>query len=166
MRKATLLLMAAIIICPILTACTNVTKPTVGHIPDGWYLMDQTSYGTIEDDDGTQWGGIAYGSEIGTAQVLIFYGDVPRELIGNETNEDTLIELAILWGSEFVPTETGTMTIGNCPAGYARAYDASYDCYDMEIVFVIDSTCIDIYAIFDATATDEAQAMSLINSIH
>jgi len=36
----------------------------------------------------------------------------------------------------------------------------------MEIVFVVDSTCIDIYTMFDATAEDETQAMSIINNIN
>lgn len=28
--------------------------------------------------------------------------------------------------------------------GYAKRYDATYEIYEMEIVFVVDSTCIDI----------------------
>ncbi len=168
MRKVSLLLLAAIIICPALIACngsSDVTKPTVGHVPDGWYLSDQESYGTIiVETDGTEWGLIEYTDEIDEDFVQIYYGDVPQELKGNETDEDALIERAIL-ESYFEPTETGTMTIGGHLAGYTRAYDAWYDTYDMEIVFVIGSTCIDIYVCFDATTTDEAQAMSLINSI-
>jgi len=168
MRKVTLLLLAAIIICPALFACNgkteSVTIPTIGNVPEGWYLSDQDSYGTFEEDDGTKWGLIEYTDEIDEDSVQIYYGDVARELKGNETDRDALIEQAIL-ESFFEPTETGNMTIGGRVAGYTRAYDAAYDTYDMEIVFVIGSTCIDIYAMFDATVTDEEQVMSLVNSI-
>jgi hypothetical protein len=168
MRKVMLLLLAVIIICPVLIACNNsgsVVEPTVGNIPDGWYLSAQETYGTYVEADGTKWAVIEYTDEVDSDFVQIYYGDVPQELKGNETDGDTLIERAIQESVTFEPTETGTMNIGNHLAGYARAYNASYDYYEMEIVLVIGSTCIDIYALFDATAADEAQAMSLINSI-
>ena len=168
MRKVAILLLAAIIICSGLIACNgkteSVTKPTIGNIPEGWYLSDQDAYGSYEEDDGTKWGLIEYTDEIDDDFVQVYWGDVPRELKGKETNRDALIDRAIL-ESYFIPTETGNMTIGGHVAGYTRAYDADLYIYDMEIVFVIGATCIDIYAMFDATEADEEQVMSLINSI-
>jgi len=169
MRKIVLLLLAAIIICPVFIACNgsaNVTKPTIGNVPDGWYLSDQDSYGTfVTDDDTTKWGLIEYTDEIDADYVQIYWGDIPPTLEGKETDGDALIARAILESYSFEPTETGTMTAAGQLAGYTKAYDAGYDIYEMEIVFIIGSTCIDIYTLFDATAADEAQAMSLINSI-
>ena len=168
MRRITLILLAAIIVCPLLVACNGsagVTKPTIGSIPDGWYLSNQDSYGTFVEDDNTKWGLIEYTDEVDGDFVQIYYGDVPQELKGKEADEDALIGRAVLESYAFEPTEMGTMTVGGSLAGYTRAYDASYDVYDMEIVFVVGSTCIDIYTCFDANATDEAQAMSLIYSI-
>ena len=167
MRKVMLLLLAVIIICPVVMACSGsgrVTKPTVGSIPDGWYLSDQQSYGTYEMADNTKWGLIEYTDEVDSDFVQIYWGDIPPELAGKATDGAALTARAVL-ESYFEPTETGTMTAAGHVAGYARAYDAWYDWYDMEIVFIIGSTCIDIYTRFDATAADEAQAMSLINSI-
>ena len=57
------------------------------------------------------------------------------------------------------------MTAAGHLAGYARAYDAEYDIYELEIVFILGTSCIDIYAIYDANDADEAQVMLLINSI-
>lgn len=155
----------AFIVCPTLIACTDVTKPTVGHIPDGWYLSDYAPYGSYENNDGTKWGEIHYSDELYVNHALIYWGDIPWKLKGNETNKDNLIEQAILHSYTFEPTETGTMTIGGRLAGYTRAYDEENGLYEMDIVFVIGSTCINIYTFFDATAADEAQTMSLINSI-
>lgn len=168
MRKVMLLLLAAIVICPVVMACggsANATKPTVGSIPDGWYLSDQWSYGTITMDDGTKWGLIEYTDEVDSDFVQIYWGDIPPELAGKATDGAALTGRAVLESSAFTPEETGTMTVAGHLAGYTRAYDAGYDYYDMEIVFIIGSTCIDIYTCFDATAADEAQAMLLINSI-
>ena len=50
-------------------------------------------------------------------------------------------------------------------AGYTKMYDPDSDRYKMDIVFVLESACIDIYTIFDATPEAEEQAMLIINSI-
>jgi len=115
--------------------------------------------------DDTKWGLIEYTDEIDSDFVQIYWGDIPPELEGKATDGTALTARAVLESSAFTPTETGTMTVAGHLAGYTRAYDAWHDYYDMEIVFIIGSTCIDIYTCFDATAADEAQAMLLINSI-
>ena len=168
MKRIMLLLIAAIIICPVFIACNasgNVSKPTVGSIPDEWYLSDQDSYGTFVEDDNTKWGLIEYTDEIDADFVQIYWGDIPPELEDKETDGDALIGRAILESGSFMPTETGTMTAAGKFAGYTKACDAEYDICEMEIVFIIGSTCIDIYTMFDDNDADEAQVMSLIDSI-
>jgi hypothetical protein len=65
--------------------------------------------------------------------------------------------------SGFSPDETGMMTIDGRPAGYAKA--CSGGICELEIVYVKGETCVDIYALYDATTEDEAQVMGLINTI-
>jgi hypothetical protein len=141
-----------------------VTKPSVGNIPQGWHRGIEDSYGTYEELDGTKWGLIEYTDTEDADFIQIFYGDVPSELQGMETDSDALIGRAAL-ESIFEPDETGTMIAAGQIAGYTKAYDPAMALYEMEIVFVVNSTCIDIYTIYDATSEDEAQVMSLINSI-
>lgn len=174
MRTATLLLLAAVIaICPVLISCDSSepahkpVEPTVGYIPEGWSLSAQHPYGTYREEDGTTWGLVEYRDEADSDFVQIFYGDVPPELKGNETNGDTLTNKAVDYFTPIEPTELGTITIGGHLAGYARAYDDEHDWYDTEIVFVIDSTCIDIFTCYGGTyVEDEIEVMSLIHSIH
>jgi len=167
MRKTILSVIAVIIIIPVVfVACTGMAKPTVGQVPNDWYLSDQASYGSFEETDGTRWGVIEYTDDVDRDMVQIYYGDIPPELKGNETDGDALIGRAVLESTSFYPTETGTMTAAGHLAGYARAYDAEYDIYELEIVFILGTSCIDIYAIYDANDADEAQVMLLINSIH
>lgn len=152
-----------------LSACCpyagEVIVPTVGYVPQDWYLSDDEAYPNIMGEDDTRWGLIEYTDEVDYDFVQIYYGDLPSELVGKVNDTEALIARAVLESVTFDPEETGTMVIGGRIAGYAKAYDPTYEVYDMEIVFVIDSTCIDIYTCYDATSEDEAQAMSLINSI-
>jgi len=141
-----------------------VVKPSAGYVPQGWYLSNEDPYGTYEEPDGTVWGMIEYTDTEDADFVQIYYGDVPIELEGQETNSDALIGRAVV-ESMFEPDETGVMIVSGQVAGYTKTYYSDMDWYEMEIVFVLDSTCIDIYTIYDATSEDEAQVMSIINSI-
>ena len=143
----------------------QVIKPTVGNIPQGWYLSDEAPYGTYEDPDGTEWGFIEYTDTEDNDFVQIYYGDVPSELKGRETDSDALISKAVEWSTMFEPDETGTMVVAGQTAGYTKMYESAGEFNKMKIVFIIGSTCIDIFTYLDATTEDEAQAMSTINSI-
>jgi hypothetical protein len=143
---------------------SEIEKPNVAYVPDGWYLSDDSAYPEFTGNG--YWGLVEYTDEEDYDFVQIFYGDIPTELRGKERDGDALIGRAFYESSAFEPTESGTMTIGGWIAGYTRAYDADYDVYDMEIVFVNGSTCIDIYTCFDATTEDEAQVMAIIESIY
>ncbi len=140
---------------------SKIEKPGVAFVPEQWYLSDEEPYSELGD-----WGLIEYTDDVDYDFVQIWYGDLPTELEGKETDEDALIDRAIYEAITFEPTETGTMTIDSRLAGYVKAYDAEYDVYEMEIVFVYESTYVDIYTVYDATSEDEEQAMSLIRSIH
>lgn len=137
-------------------------KPAVGDIPQGWYLSNEEPYGTYKESDGTVWGLIEYSDSEGSNSVQIYYGDVPSELEEHETDGDALIARAEL-ESKFLPDETGTMIVSGQIAGYTKMYDPDLDRYDMDIVFVLDFGCIDIWARYDATS--EAEVMSIIDSI-
>ena len=160
-----ILVLIGLLTTVLFTACVpKIEKPRVAFIPEQWYLSDEIAYPQVGNDG--NWGCIWYTDEVDADFVQIFYGDVPSELKGRERDSDALISRAVYEAAEFEPTETGTMIIGDWLAGYAKAYDAEYDVYDMEIVFVSGSTCVDIYACYDATAEDEEQVMSIIESIY
>ena len=165
-RIAVVLLLGVVLIVGI--ACGEakepVSTPTVGNIPQGWYLSDEEPYGTMEESDGTEWGVIEYTDAEDADFVTIYYGDVPSELKGHETEGDALVEQAIEW-SIFEPDETGTMVAAGQIAGYTKVYESAMEANEMEIVFIVGSTCIDIYTVYDATTENEAQVMSIIDSI-
>jgi hypothetical protein len=144
---------------------SGILKPSVGNVPAGWSLSDEEPYGTYEELDGTKWGMIDYTDGEDGDFVQIFYGDVPSSLKGKETDEDALIARAAEEAKTFEADETGTMYVSGWLAGYAKAYDSSLDLYDMEVVFVEGTTCIDIYAVYDAGSENESQVTSIINSI-
>lgn len=146
---------------------SNMTKPTIRTIPENWSLEEDSPYGTYEDDSGdTQWGLIYYTDQTDQDLVMIYYGDVPAELKGHESDENALIERATLEASEFPGIdEAGSMRIAGNVAGYVKGRDPEDNKYNLDIVLVDNATCLDIYASFDPTDDDEAQVMSLINSI-
>ena len=149
---------------PTSTPQTTAVKPSVGYIPQGWYLSDEDPWGTYERSSGMKLGLIGYTDTEDFDSVLIFYGDVPSSLKGWETDGDFLIARAIV-EAIFEPEETGTMTLSGRLAGYAKAYDQVSDLYQMAIVFGNGTTYIHIYSVYHATSEDEAQVLSLIGSI-
>lgn len=63
------------------------------------------------------------------------------------------------------PDEYGMMTVAGTPAGYAKGYDPDFDVYDLQIIMVKGIVYLDIYACYEPTSKDEAQVLSLIDSI-
>ncbi|TET39705.1 MAG: hypothetical protein E3J65_03260 [Dehalococcoidia bacterium] len=173
--KKTIPLLLGILVCLSILALSvscvtpGVVKPTVGYIPPNWSLTEDTPYPGYEGYElGVDWGLITYTDQVDYDRVDIWYGDIPSDLRGRESDSAALIAYAVFEAdvSGFTPDETGMMSIDGCPAGYAKAYDASLDVYELEIVYVKGKTCVDVYALYDATTADEAEVMSLINSIH
>jgi len=169
--KTKLIIMLALVTTLLLSTITygcglpsGMVKPTVGYVPQGWACTADYPYGTTEDD-GVKSGLIEYTDNTDYDVVQIFYGDVFLELKGKENDRDALIAIATEY-VPFEPTESGTMVVAGELAGYVKAYDSILDVYEMDIVFVKGSTCVDIYTCYDATSGDEAEVMSLIDSIN
>jgi len=163
-RFIVVMLLGVLLVGSLACLRSGIAKPTVGDVPQGWDLSNEEPYGTFDELDGTVWGLIEYTDTEDANFVQIYYGDVPSELKGNETVQGALIGRAIV-ESMFEPDETGIMIASGQIAGYTKMYDSEWDWYEMEIVFVLDSICIDIWTRYNATSEDEAQAMSIINSI-
>ena len=161
----TIMLMGVILVSSVSCLGSSAAKPTASDVPEGWSLSNEEPFGTYLESDGTQWGLVEYTNSDESNFVHIYYGNVPRELIDHETDPDYLTARAIVETKTFEPDETGNMIASGQIAGYTKRYDTDSDYYKMDIVFVLDSACIDIYTIFDATAEAEAQAMLIINSI-
>jgi len=145
---------------------SNVATPIGGYVPQGWHCSVEDSYGTYMNSDGTKWGLIEYTDNADKTFVQIYYGDVPPELKGKENDRDALIARAIVESATFEAYEVSEMIVAGQLAGCVEAYNSIYDFYEMEIVFVKGSTCVDIYACCDPTYEDAEQVMSLIDSIN
>ena len=160
-----IMLMGVLLVGSVSCLGSSSAKPTASDVPEGWSLSNEEPFGTYLESDGTQWGSVEYTNSDELNFVQIYYGNVPRELIDHETDPDYLTARVIVETKTFEPDETGNMIASGQIAGYTKRYDPNNDWYKMDIVFVLDSACIDIYTIFDATPEAEAQAMSIINSI-
>ena len=163
-RISVVVLLGILLVSGLACVVSEFSPPTVGNIPQGWYLSNEDPYGTYYEADGTKSGVIEYTDTEDLDIVWIYYGDIPSELKGHESEGDALVEKAIEW-TILEPDETGTMFVAGQTAGYVKMYDSDNDVYELEIVFIMDSTCIYIFTIYDATTEDEAQVMSIINSI-
>ena len=144
---------------------TTVSKPTVGSVPQGWYLSDETAYGTFEDTDGTIWGLLEYTDPEDYDFVQIWYGHIPPELKGKESDGSALVARAVIEAVTFEPEETGTMTVSGRTAGYAETCDPEWEWCEKEIVWVEQTTYFDVYAMYDDTSADWNEVVSLIQSI-
>jgi hypothetical protein len=160
-----IMLMGILLVGSVSCLASAASKPTASDVPEGWSLSNEEPFGTYLESDGTQWGLVEYTNSDELNFVQIYYGNVPRELIDHETDPDYLTARAILESKTFEPDETGNIIASGQIAGYTKRYDPDSDWYEMDIVFVLESACIDIYTIYDATPEAEEQAMSIINSI-
>ena len=160
-----IMLMGVLLVGSVSCLGSSAAKPTASDVPEGWSLSNEEPFGTYLESDGTQWGLVEYTNSDESNFVQIYYGNVPRELIDHETDPDYLTARAILESKTFEPDETGNIIASGQIAGYTKRYDPDSDWYEMDIVFVLESACIDIYTIYDATPEAEEQAMSIINSI-
>ena len=138
---------------------SKISKPSVGYVPEGWFPGDEIPY-----EGPQQCGTIPYGNIGHTGVLYIDYGDVPSQLKGSENDLDALIAWASAMGISG-QEETGTMIVSGQLAGYSNVYDQGSGWYWMQIVCIKGATYVSIYANYKATPEDEADVMSLINSI-
>lgn len=141
-----------------------VPEPSVNYVPPGWFVDDSALPCALVMDDGTTCGRIGYLEDSGLGYVYIWYGEIPESLQGRENDLDTLIAKAIE-RSDFDPQVTGALTVSGQPAGYVRGLDHARGSTNMTIVFVGDSTCIDISTGCDVTSENGAQVRAIIDSI-
>ena len=167
-NKATIfVLVIALLLLNVTYGCgilpESISKPTVGYIPQEWYLSDEEPYDTFKDSDGTKWGFIEYTDTVDLDFVQIFYGDVPPSLRGREH------DMVALLSNEHFPLrdidETGTMFLVGELAAWGKVRDILPGDDVLGIIFIKGSTCINIFASYAATEENEAQVMSLIRSI-
>ena len=150
----------------------GVTKPTVGTVPSGWSLEDDTAYPQYEGNQpGVDWGLLAYLDSAQSRDVEIWYGDIAPELVGHENDGQALIDYALgeIQASYpyWTPDDTGTIHIDGHLTGYVAGYDPNYGTYDLSIEFISGATSVNIYAgSYNGPPLDDTEIMQLINSIH
>ena len=162
---AIIMLMGVLLVGSVSCLASAASKPTANDVPEGWSLSNEEPFGTFLESDGTQWGLVEYINSDDSNFVQIYYGNVPRDLIDHETDPDYLTARAIVETKKFEPDETGNMIASGQIAGYTKRHNPDGALYEMDIVFVLESACIDIYTLYDATPEAEDQALSIINSI-
>ena len=115
---------------------SKLIKPNVSSVPSGWYLSnDNASLRSLE-----------YRNNGNDDFVRIHYGVVPNTLVGDPTNGNALMDQV---GREapFTATNKSWTAVDGRPAGWAQAYNVTSDSYQTEIVFVINNTYIEAYAL-------------------
>ena len=141
----------------------------VGYIPEDWYLSDEEAYGSVEGEFGGDAGLIEYTDDVDYDFVMIRY-ERPPDIVTFEMEEHPeglANEAASIFERDlgYRPDEYGMMTVAGTPAGYAKGYDPDFDVYDLQIIMVKGIVYLDIYACYEPTSKDEAQVLSLIDSI-
>ena len=148
----------------------GLPKPTVGYVPQGWsVLSDYTFTNCLRYEEGV----LIYGDgELQSPNsVEIHYEDkydAPRAVGGVlVTDVDAIIDLAI-YNLEFDSIEveeSGKMLVSGRIAGYAKGYDPVGDNYALVLICFKGPTRLSLRALWEPTFEDEADVMSLIDSI-
>ena len=140
-----------------------IQKPYTFYLPTDWQQTADVPYGTYLDY-GLYSGLVEYTDSWDGDFIQIFYGDIPATLASDPADSNALKARAE-FEAIFTPDGTGIMYVAAQPAGYAEAYDASWDWWETEIVFVYGSTYVDIYAVYGGEQSDIDEALDIINSI-
>jgi len=154
-------------------ACTafidqpTVVKPSVGYVPQGWSLTEDSAYGTYTDDLDNAKIGVLQFTGPQYEFVEIRYREIPDSLKGRENNPDALTDWAIdmINAFGFDAEEVAIDAVAGQMAGYVLDYVNSIDGMVLVMVFIADTTCVEILSAFDATDDDLTQVESLIYSI-
>lgn len=147
----------------------GLASPTVENVPNNWYLSDKADYGTYEGTYDWNAGMVEFTDSEDGDFVQIYYEYAPEGgLSHDELESDALYlleEVLEFYEIELEPSEVGIMNITDTEVGYAKSYSPETNCYDLEIVMILEGIYLDIYSYYDATSEDEDQVISLINSI-
>jgi len=151
-------------VIPTALSAETVSKPTV-TLPANWHLEEETPYPQAPAEYDPQGAGmLMYQDEVDYDFVMVYYEKAPAYTLTEADLEIKAIELFLIVHN-YTPYDTGTMTVAKTQAGYAKGYDYDYDTYALELAFVKGNEFLNVYAFYDATSADEAEVMSLINSI-
>jgi hypothetical protein len=159
-----LLIYLAITVIPI-ALCESISKPTVTP-PENWYLTDESPYpqeGGQYDPQGA--GLLTYEDGVDYDFVMIFYEKAPSYTLTASALETKATTNFLDFHEEYPLDDSGTLTLGGSPAGYAIGYDSETDCNRLEVALVKNSVYMSIYAYYDATSEDEDQVLALLDSI-
>ncbi|MEA1958354.1 MAG: hypothetical protein U9N44_01590 [Chloroflexota bacterium] len=156
-KKLCVMVLLGILLVSCAGCGSGITKPQVSYVPADWALVAET------EDDGV--GVLMYMDSEDFDTIAIAYGEISGLFEGAEPEDmEMLTEISAML--IFEADETGTMTIDNLTAGYAKAYDSDSDTYDLLIAFTYENTLVEIIAIYDAPVANEVEVMSLIESIY
>lgn len=152
-------------IVPSVFGAETLSKPIVTP-PTYWHLESETPYPNAPAEYDPQGAGmVEYLDETDYDFVMIYYERAPAISWSSSSLEAKAIEIFERDHPGKSISDSGTMTIAGVQAGYAKGYDSEYDTYRLETVFTKGPVFFSVYAYYDATSQDEAQVMSLMNSI-
>jgi hypothetical protein len=155
-----------VIVVVAIAACREVLpRPMIDYIPTNWGLLGLTPYeeGVYEGEYDDKSGLIEYMDQVTHDGIQIFYERAPTwDLTPSalEQDADDIFQRDL----EYMPDETGIMTIAGTTAGYAKGYDSDFDIYDLELVLVLDYVYVDVYAFYTIPEVGD-QILDMIDSI-
>jgi hypothetical protein len=158
-------IIVVIVIVVIATSPKVLPRPMLDYIPTNWGLLSLTPYeeGLYEGEYDDQSGLIEYVNQVTYDSIQIFYERAPAwDLTPSALEEDA--DYIFQRDLEYMPDETGIMTIAGTTAGYAKGYDSEFDIYDLELVLVLDHVYVDVYAAYVIPEVED-QILDMIDSI-
>ena len=158
-------IIVVIVIVVIATSPKVLPRPMLDYIPTNWGLLSLTPYeeGLYEGEYDDQSGLIEYVNQVNYDSIQIFYERAPKwDLTPSALEEDA--DCIFQRDLEYMPDETGIMTIAGTTAGYAKGYDSEFEIYDLELVVVLDNVYVDVYAAYVIPEVED-QILDMIDSI-
>ena len=158
-------IIAIIVLAVTAMSCGDLTRPMITYVPVDWSLLSLTPYeealfvGEYDDQSGL----IEYVNQDTYDTIQIFYERAPKSDLtpsALERDADDIFQRDL----EYMPDETGIMTVAGTTAGYAKGYDSDFELYDLEVILVLDHIYLDVYAGY-ASPEVEDEIMDMIDSI-
>ena len=151
---------------PIVSCASSISKPTF-TLPPNWYLDSETPY---PDDYGEYdpegAGSLTYTDGEDFDFVMIWYEKAPAGTLTASALETKAMMMYATYHDDKPLDDTGTITIGDVPAGYAVGYIPEAECRALMLAFVINDVFLSAYAYYDFTTfEDEEQVLALLDSI-
>ena len=150
---------------PLAQAANAPSKPNV-TLPANWQLEDETAYPNAPSEYDLEGGGmVEYMDQVDYDFVMIYYENAPSITFTDADWKGEAEYIFMRDHENLTYSESGVQTIAGVKAGFAKGYEAEYDTYALETAFIKDGIYYNAYAYYDANSVDEAQVMSLLNSI-